>query len=178
MVALAEQGDVERLAHAFARMPLRDILAVRALVAHKDAYATLVDALLNGLSHPEPRMRYDCAHALDHFADDRCLEPLHRLLDDPVPRVRRMALHVLSCDRCKLTPLAPDEDLSAVLIERALADPSINVRRQAVVALGSVCGEQDASVVATLETLLIQERDLAIHRNARWALRRRAMPTP
>lgn len=178
VVALAERGDTEALAREFARMPLRDILAVRALVAQQGTYAVVVDALLDGLSHADSRVRYNCAHALDHFADDRCLVPLRRLLDDPVPRVRRMALHVLSCDRCKLAPLQPDDDLSAALIERALADPSINVRRHAVVALGSDCGRHDEQAVAALETLIAQECDPAIRRNARWALRRRTMPTP
>jgi len=113
---------------------------------------------------------------MDHLADDRCVEPLRRLLDDPVPRVRRVALHSLSCDACKLVPLRRDDDLVAVLIERALADPSINVRREATCGLGGCCSDERA--VATLRTLLDRATDLAILRNARWALRRQGVVPP
>lgn len=96
--------------------------------------------------------------------------PLRQLVDDPVPRVRRMALHVLSCDVCKLAPLPADDDLVALVIDRALADPSIQVRRHATVALGS--GHCDTRVEHVLETLATQETDPAIRREARHAVRR------
>jgi HEAT repeat protein len=108
---------------------------------------------------------------LDHFADERCGEPLRRLVDDRVPRVRRMALHVLSCEVCKLSPLPADDDLLALVIEHTLGDPSINVRRHATVALGSCY--QDSRAEAVLECLATQETDTAIRRQARQALRRR-----
>jgi HEAT repeat protein len=152
-------------------MPLHDILAVRALVAGSVDYTTLVDAFLAGLDHPNARLRYDCAHALDHFADDRCVPGLWRLLSDPAPRVRRMALHVLSCEACKLAPLPAEDDLTPLIIERAMADPSINVRRHAALALG-VYG-RDSRAGDTLASLIARESDPALLRHARWALRQR-----
>jgi HEAT repeat protein len=167
---LATRKDVVGLAARFSRLPRRDILGVREQLLARGAHAPIVDTLLTGLESDSPRVRYDTAHALDHFADDRCTGPLRRLLDDPVPRVRRMALHVLSCDACKLTSLSVPDDLADLVIDRALADQSINVRRHATVALGSFC--QDARVRQILQTLTAQEKDPAILREARQALRR------
>jgi hypothetical protein len=168
---LAARRDSVGLGRHFSRLPRRVILAVRGLVVEQGTYPLLVEGLLEGLRHASPKVRYECAHALDHLADERCVEPLRRLLDDPVPRVRRVALHVLSCDACKLNPLPMKEDLLARVIERALTDPSINVRRHATSALGSFCA--DARAGLALETLLAQESDQAILREARRALRRR-----
>lgn len=166
---LATRRDSAGLAQYFSSLPRRDILAVRGLVVEQGNYALLVEGLLGGLRHRSAKVRYDCAHALDHLADERCIEPLRRLLDDPVPRVRRMALHVLSCDICKLNPLPMKDDLVSRVIDYALTDPSINVRRHATVALGSLCADVRAS--RTLETLIAQESDQAILREARRALR-------
>ena len=176
LAELARRRDVEGLAARFAGLPRRDVLAVRAVVAESGDHALLVDALIEGLRHANARVRFDCAHAMDHLADDRCVEPLRRRLDDPVPRVRRVALHTLNCDACKLVPLHRDDDLVAVLIERALADPSINVRREATYGLGSCCSDERA--VAALRTLLAGEADRTIRRNAGWALRRQGVVPP
>ncbi|HLY32223.1 MAG TPA: HEAT repeat domain-containing protein, partial [Ktedonobacterales bacterium] len=108
LISLAKHGDAEALAREFSHLPRRDTLAARTQIVERGAQATLVDTLLIGLHHPQARVRFDCTHALDHFADDRCVEPLRRLLSDPVPRVRWMATHVLSCEACKLTPLPTD----------------------------------------------------------------------
>ncbi len=167
---LAAQRDSRGLACYFSQMPLRTILGVRKLVVEQGSYSMLVEALLEGLRHESPKVRYDCAHALDHLADERCVVPLRHLLDDPVPRVRRMALHVLICDACKLAPLQPAEDVLAHVIDHALTDPSINVRRHATTALGNFCADRRA--VLALEMLLAQETDPTLIRQARWALRR------
>jgi HEAT repeat protein len=145
------------------------MLRVRGLVVEQGSYPVLVEALLEGLRHASPGVRYDCAHALDHLADERCALPLRHLLDDPVPRVRRMALHVLSCDACKLIPLQAAEDLLDRVIDHALTDPSINVRRHATAALGNFCADRRAA--RALETLLAQETDPALLRQARRSLR-------
>jgi HEAT repeats len=166
---LAEQQDVETLLARLC-LPLRDILAVREYLVESGRYPALVDTLLKGLEHPRPRVRYDAAHLMDHLADERCAEPLRRLLSDPVPRVRRAALHSLACDRCKLAPLPANDDFVAILIERALRDPSIQVRRHATGGLGGDC--YDARAVAALEALLARETDPTLRRNARWALKR------
>jgi hypothetical protein len=172
VIDLATRQDVIELTRRLV-LTRRDILALRDLIVARGEHAQLVDALLTGLNHRNPRVRYDCAHALDHFADDRCSGPLRHLLDDPVPRVRRVALHVLSCDGCKLSPLPAGDDLVAHILAHAITDPSINVRRHATVALGSY--PRDARAVKMLETLATTDTDRAIRREARGALRRRGV---
>jgi hypothetical protein len=164
---LARRKDVMELTRRLV-LPRRDLLAIRALIVEQGAHSLLVDALLEGIAHQSPRVRYDCAHALDHFADERCIEPLWHALNDPVPRVRRMALHVLSCDVCKLHSLPAHDDLVALVIARAFTDPSINVQRHATVALGSF--PRDARAIQALERLVTHETDGAIRREARTAL--------
>lgn len=172
---LAARRDAAGLATTLATLPKRDMLAVRALLVANGSHAMLVDGLLDGLEHASPRVRFDCAHALDRFADERCVAPLLPLLDDPVPRVRRVVLHVLSCDACKLAPLPVDAALAERVTRHALADPSIAVRRHATVALGSFCDDSTAKVLTILAT---EDADAAIRREARWALRRRRADTP
>ena len=144
-------SDVVALAARMA-IPLRDILDVRAHLLETKRLYLLVNGLLLGLEHGRPKVRADCAGALDHFADERCAEPLRRLLSDPVPKVRRMALHSLSCDACKLAPLEVTGDLVAQLIEMALHDPSIRVRRAALGNLGASCG--DPRTLRTLQQIV------------------------
>ena len=159
--------DVGRLAARMA-IPLRDILAVRTHLLETNRLHLLVDGLLAGLENPEPRVRADCAGALDHFADDRCAKPLRRLLSDPVPRVRRMALHSLSCDACKLAPLEVGDDLIPQLIDIALNDPSVRVRHAAVYNLGASCA--DARVVNALNLICSRETDQQVIVGAQRAL--------
>ncbi|HUY76636.1 MAG TPA: HEAT repeat domain-containing protein [Ktedonobacterales bacterium] len=184
IVELALGGQTAPLAQLVTSTPRYETLAIRDLIVARGEQAIVVDALLTGLRHDDSRIRFDCAHALDHYADDRCSGPLRLLLADPVPRVRRMALHSLSCDACKVAPLpmgadtddAEDHDLVALVVAHALGDPSVNVRRHATIALGACCG--DPRALGALETLLVTERDPAILRNARWALRRPKDATP
>lgn len=154
----------------FALMPLRDILAVRERLSAVGKVSLVVDGLLEGLGHDRPRVRFDCANALDYMADERCAEPLQRCLSDLVPRVRRAALHALSCEACKLSPLTPREDLLPTLLKMVQSDPSIRVRRAAVPLLESYC--RDVRVEDALRSLANQE-DVAIKRTAREVLRRR-----
>src|SRR5438874_1153451 len=90
---------------------------------------SVIGALSDGLSHSHWKVRAWCAELMDHFGDDRCVEPLSRALRDPVARVRSAAVHAISCQRCKGLPLKTD--VVAHLVDRALNDPSIRVRRKA-----------------------------------------------
>jgi hypothetical protein len=167
VVALAEQRAIELLLPCL-WIPGRDLQALRAYLVEAGGYALLVDALLSGVDDPNPRIRFGVAQAMDHFADARCAEPLRRMLGDPVPRVRWAALHSLSCEACKLAPIAANGDLVELVVELALSDPSIRVRRVAAYALGGSCFDRRA--VAALQTLLARESDPALLRSARWAL--------
>ncbi|HLJ66853.1 MAG TPA: HEAT repeat domain-containing protein [Chloroflexota bacterium] len=172
LVAAARQGDIANVARQVSSIPLGSLLSIRAIIAASDDYRVVMDALIAGIEHPGPAIRYACAGAMDHLADARCIGPLRRLLDDPVPRVRRMALHALSCDACKLSPLPTDDDFVALAIERALHDPSIQVRRHAVAELSARC--DDPRALQALTAIAARETDGAIIRQVRWARREAA----
>ena len=163
----AASGAISQVLAALV-IPARDLLALRAYLVERGDYTRLVDVLLAGVEHPHPRVRFLVAQAMDHFADARCAAPLRQLLRDPVPRVRWAALHSLSCEACKLAPIAQNDDLVELVIELALHDPSIRVRRVAAYSLGGDC--YDPRAVATLQTLLAHATDATILRGARWAL--------
>ena len=164
---LLASSDVGALAARMA-IPLRDIVDVRTHLLETKRLHLLVNGLLLGLEHARPKVRADCAGALDHFADERSAEPLTRLLSDPVPKVRRTALHSLSCDACKLVPLEVTGDLVAQLIEMTLHDSSIRVRRAALGNLGASCG--DPRALRTLEQIVSGESDVAMVRRAKQLL--------
>lgn len=167
----ARERDTEALGARFATLPLRDILAARGHLVEMGRTHTVIDGLIEGLEHPKPRVRFNCAGALDHFADARCTEPLRRRLGDPTPRVRRAALHSLSCDACKLSPLTPVEDFIPIFIEMARYDSSVRVRRAATFTLETYC--RDARVEATLRDLAASDPDRRISEAAQVALKRR-----
>ncbi len=64
-------------------------------------------AILNGLQHKNPNVRFQCVQLMDHFGDDRIIEPVRRMLHDWAPRVRKQALHALTCEKCKSAALCP-----------------------------------------------------------------------
>jgi hypothetical protein len=59
------------------------------------------EALINGLDHWSPVVRWWCLQLIDHLADESLLHHVAPLLDDPVPRVRKQAEHTLTCEGCK-----------------------------------------------------------------------------
>src|SRR4051794_12177773 len=132
-------------------IPARDGLALRDYLVESGGYTQLVDVLLANVDHPHPRTRFLVAQAMDHFADARCAEPLRAMLSDVVPRVRWAALHSLSCEACKLAPIAQNDDLVELVIALALHDPSIRVRCVAIYTLGGECYDQ--RTVVALEQL-------------------------
>jgi HEAT repeat protein len=90
------------------------------------------EALLEGLSDPNPRVRWWCLQLLDHSPDPRAIAAVAPMLDDPVPRVRQNAAHALGCLACKPDWLG---ELPASVLDKlhwlAAADPHEKVRRQA-----------------------------------------------
>jgi HEAT repeat protein len=100
------------------------------------------DALVAGLADPNPKVRWWCIQLLDHVPDERALQAVVPLLDDPVDRVRRNAVHALGCVACK--PGA-EPDLPGELVERiermAREDLSAKVRREAAHALACRRGQ-------------------------------------
>jgi HEAT repeat protein len=162
-------SDAKTIGEHFALMPLRTILELRKYLLATEQYSLLIDDLLTGLNHIEPRVRYNCALAMDHIADERCAEPLRALLEDAVPRVRSAALHSLSCEACKVTPLPVPGDLIETLIQIANTDPSIRVRRAAVGSLIETCS--NPRVFSALQELEARETDTDIQRQLKRALK-------
>ena len=124
-------------------------------------------ALLDGLVHTDGKVRAACALLLDHVADDNCIEPLKQAMrHDPYEAVRRCAMHALVCDGCKECPL--NTDVVGALIESALTDRSVSVRRRAVFYLSQQ--RPEARVGHALEMILAQECDEIILRRTKRAL--------
>jgi HEAT repeat protein len=94
------------------------------------------EALVEGLSHMNPQVRWWSVQLLDHCPDPRSVDAIAPLLDDDVPRVRRNAAHALGCIVCKpswtgqLTESVIDR-LSAM----AHSDPNDKVRAEATASL-------------------------------------------
>lgn len=109
----------------------------RELVLSPDAY----DALAEGLRDPKASVRHTCILVLDHVSDVEAIMAVVPLLDDPVPRVRRMAVHALGCVACKPTATALPEDLMVRIMEMGRHDPNPKVRMEAGVALSCRSGD-------------------------------------
>jgi HEAT repeat protein len=81
-----------------------------------------LDALIYGLEHYNPKVRWWCLQLMDHVGDEQCIEPIIRALDDPVPRVRKMAKHALECEKCKQSPLVAEAARRALAQHTAQSD--------------------------------------------------------
>lgn len=125
-----------------------------------------IETILQEMQDADPKVRARATGLLDHLADDRCVDPLQRALEDPSPLVRRHAVHSIGCQQCKVSPL--QTDVVGLLVERALHDKSIRVRRVAVHQLGLQA--QDARAVHALEAILAQESDQKLRSRAEFAL--------
>jgi HEAT repeat protein len=85
------------------------------------------------LHHPDPPARRLCLDYLDHLAGRGVAETITAALDDPVPRVRRHAIHALTCQACK--PAGWHVDAVTPLRVIVARDPSPKVRFEALRAL-------------------------------------------
>ncbi|HET7770000.1 MAG TPA: HEAT repeat domain-containing protein [Chloroflexota bacterium] len=94
----------------------------------------LIPVLVEGLQSAEWRVRRDCCGLLDDLDfTPESLAALQSALDDPDPRVRRSALHTLSCQHCKPNGCALDIQ---PLFERLASDSSRRVREAVLNPLG------------------------------------------
>ena len=162
---LAEAGDVAALVRSFVIGKGRTEAARDVMRRDGARYDAFVAALIGGLADRRARIRFECAHGLDTFGDDRCRRHLIPLMEDPVPRVRWMAMHALSCHACGDKPEALEVEVGARIARAAVDDPSVKVRRNAVVALGLA-----GAGVDLLRDLAASDADFKVRRNAEWAL--------
>jgi HEAT repeat protein len=124
---------------------------LRAVVLSDEVFAALVE----GLGDPHPRVRWWCIQVLDHVPDPRAIAAIAPLMDDPVPRVRRVAAHALGCVACKpeWRGALPDA-VTAKLVELAAADENLKVRRGAAWALVCRAGSAQRAEVQPSPLLL------------------------
>lgn len=143
-------------------------LGMEAATALARAGQAGLDAVLWGLSHPNARVRRGCAGFLDHHATDACIPQLRWVaLHDPASKVRRVAVHAVTCQQCKPSPLSGD--LVGLLVQVALEDPNRRVREKAIGGLRSQ--PRDARAVAALEQILRTETDAHLRSQAHHALK-------
>lgn len=88
-------------------------------------------ALIAGLEHPNAKVRWWCLQLMDHLADESYLEPMLSKLGDPVAKVRRHAIHALTCGVCKPDRRTLDLDIAARLRAVLDGDPDAKVREEA-----------------------------------------------
>jgi HEAT repeat protein len=125
------------------------------------------DAVLTGMRSEDCRIRRACARFMDHHGDDRCvLGLIERLLSDPVPVVRREAVHSLSCQRCKQEPLSAD--VVTTLLDVLRTEPNAKVRGEAVFGLSQQ--PPDERTLARLHELRTGDPDAAVRKLAHQAL--------
>lgn len=160
-----ERADVDRLLASIQHRGGAKSLA--RLVALGQAALPAVRA---GLRSDDWRVRRDCLRFLDHQADPESGRLALECLDDAHPEVRKWAAHALGCDRCKAQGRS-DFDAVPYLLRVVDEDPSLRVRRSAVVALAwnQPC---DQRVAACLRELLASEVDPKIRMHAAAGLAR------
>ncbi len=90
-----------------------------------------VEALIWGLSHESAVVRRCCLELLDQHPDPRAVPYILSALEDPVPRVRRHAVHALLCDACKAGESFLTTEVAARLRGVGEHDPSPKVRNYA-----------------------------------------------
>jgi hypothetical protein len=109
------------------------------------------------LLHPNPKVRRECLGVLDHAANDQSVAVFRRALRDPVPRVRLVALHGLSCDRCRVGELCV-KDVVSDLLRTVSEDPSPKVRHAAVQLVAKQV-LSDARVAPSLKKVASEDPD-------------------
>ena len=154
-------------ANALAGLPGLISTIAKEIADEQKRLATERAAVLAELAK-NPRVRTACLDFYDHLGREEDVPALCDLLDDPIPSVRRQAVHSLACQRCKPAPL--QADLTETLIGLARHDPTPRVRREAVYGLGN--RPADPRAVAALERIVAADTNLKVVREARSALER------
>ena len=129
-------------------------------------------ALRRGLEHESWKVRRDCLRIFDHILDAESGRLVLARLDDPHPDVRKWVAHALGCDHCKTDP-ALDFDPVPRLMDVARGDPSLRVRRSAVVSLAWTQSPQ-RRIAEFLGELLASATDAKIRMHAESGAERHA----
>lgn len=139
-------GEYLELVNQLASKQVRNTAIIRlvgALNARDLAQVTLKpearEALVHGLSHQNAKVRWWCLQLMDHLADESLIPSILPLLDDPVAKVRRHAVHALTCDVCKpdRCGLELSQSVRQRIEEIARTDSDARVRLEAHTGLSS-----------------------------------------
>ena len=86
------------------------------------------------LNHFDLEIRRSCLFLLDHYASDASWDTFRRALRDPVASVLEVALHGLSCERCRSEALCV-ADVVTDLVAILASDRSAEVRHKTIAVL-------------------------------------------
>jgi HEAT repeat protein len=128
-----------------------------------------IPAIRWGPTSSDWQVRRWAAMCLDQVADEEALTDLVPMLTDSHPRVRLWAVHSIACEHCKDDVSCP-VDVVPLLVERVREDPSLRVRRMAVIMLGSEF--RDPRALPVLEEVLREDSDSKLRHHAEVALGR------
>jgi hypothetical protein len=122
------------------------------------------------LEHPDPWIRRLCLGILDHEASDESAEVFAAALRDPVAPVREVALHGLSCERCRSEEL-PVADVAPLVIDAFERETSVDVRCRLLAILLQLSDRSPAAHAAIARTAETED-DPLVKEAAVVALRR------
>jgi HEAT repeat protein len=143
---------------------------------NKQRYQLVPEVPIPAMQHaavtdPNPWLRRGCLSFLDHYANDDSIHTFLRALDDPVPFVREMALHGLSCERCRTADLCV-ADLVPVLSRVLATDASAEVRHKVVPLLMDLVN-RSAPAQEALRRSSLSDEDILVRQVAAAALQGR-----
>jgi HEAT repeat protein len=139
------------------------------VVALAGAGAGAIPAVQASMSHSNWRIRRGCAAVLAYVDDAESLRRLALLTRDPKKKVRKMAVLSLGLGRMLRKDDRDPIDPVPHLAHSALHDPSVRVRRVAVLAL--LLQPPARRVARLLRKVLAAEEDAKALRVAEWGLR-------
>lgn len=161
MLTESERHSVLDAIHFYGWLPRHEVDRVRDQADRELPYDLIARA---AVEDGDPSVRWQSVLLLDHYDDDRHVEAILRAARDPVPRVRRHAVHALGCTACKRT--LDCVDVVPALAERALNDENAKVRRHATWAL--MARLPDPRVSDVLRRLAATDGDGRVRQDAAW----------
>ncbi len=115
------------------------------------------------------RVRREALGVLDHAANDESSDVFRAALADPVPRVRLMALHALSCEHCRLGEINVADTVTDVL--RVLAGEASPKVRHAAIDVLCRFASRDGRVLTALRSAAMTDPDALVRTAAGGAAR-------
>jgi hypothetical protein len=116
------------------------------------------------VEHPSGKIKKFALSILDHDANDVSAETFRLALADPMPSVRREALHGLACERCRVGELCTD-DVVPALIQVLEHDDNASVRHASLFPLIGLV-RRDDRILAAISRAAANDPDELVRRAA------------